>query len=65
MFSFGGRQFAVVWIVEWESLEFVLVDGPDQFWIDGCQDRLLFREFRIKIKHIFLIFLELEKSKYG
>lgn len=55
-----GRQqtmWDIIGIDEREATEFVLVDGTDNFMVNGSQDGVFLGEFTIKIQSVSSVFL--------
>lgn len=47
----------IIGIDERESTEFVLIDGPHNFMVNGRQDGIFLSEFTVKIQSISSVFL--------
>jgi hypothetical protein len=47
----------IIGIDERESAEFILIDGSDNFVVNGCQDGIFLGKFTVKIQSVFSAFL--------
>jgi hypothetical protein len=54
----------VIGIDERESAEFILIDGSDNFVVNGCQDGIFLGEFTVEIQGVSSAFLQVANTRF-
>jgi hypothetical protein len=64
--SLGRQQtvWDVIGIDERESAEFILIDGSDNFVVNGCQDGIFLGEFTVEIQGVSSAFLQVANTRF-